>query len=86
MELGHAFPTARECIAFRAFFRQSFEELWPRLGLEVEARTFTNIRRLIVRLGRQNVQSVRKRVQINIIRKNLVSILADFRKKQDELR
>jgi len=79
MELGQAVPTARECIALRLLFAQSFEKLWPRVALGVEATTVTNIRRLIARLRRRH-KSVRKQIRLGVLRKNLSNVLARIRK------
>jgi DNA-binding XRE family transcriptional regulator len=76
MELGHAVPTVRECVAFNLLFRRPFQDLWPRFNLTIETETLRNTRRLMGRLGRRHVQSARKRARITIIRGNLARIVA----------
>jgi transcriptional regulator with XRE-family HTH domain len=72
LELGRAIPSIEECVAFTMLFRRSFEELWPQLHFELQARVDANIRRLLERLGRERVRSELKRAR----RKMIVSILA----------
>ena len=75
MESGRALPTARDCMAFQFLFKRSFEELWPRLHLEIEAATDNNIRKLIQQLERCHIRSERKRARTKTVARNLATII-----------
>ena len=75
MESGKALPTVRECVAFQVLFNRSFEEMWPRMPLELEMATEENVQRLMVELLKRTRRSNRKTVRATVIRTNLQSIL-----------
>jgi DNA-binding XRE family transcriptional regulator len=75
METGKELPTVRECVIFQILFNRSFEELWPRVALEVENATETNILALVTRLQNQMWRTDRKKTRAAVVRGNLRSVI-----------
>jgi transcriptional regulator with XRE-family HTH domain len=75
LEQGRTLPSCRDCVAFQVLYKRSFEELWPRLHLEIEALADLNIRRLIRQLEHAHIRTARKRAHAKVIIRNLAIIV-----------
>lgn len=74
-ERGLAVPTLEESIALRVLFKKRFEELWPYMNYEFEARADNNIRRFMRSFEKDLVTSGRLEKRAKLLYRKLFEII-----------
>ncbi|HEY2381417.1 MAG TPA: helix-turn-helix transcriptional regulator [Terriglobia bacterium] len=74
-ERGLAIPTLEESIALRVLFKKRFEDLWPYVNYEFEARADNNIRRFMRSFEKDLVTSGRLEKRAKLLYQKLSVIV-----------
>lgn len=75
MERKLSAPTLEESIALRVLFKKRFEELWPYLNYEFEARADNNIRRFMRTFEKDLLTSGRLETRAKMMYRKLAFIV-----------